>query len=444
MAEYTLVNVQDLFGKARLDAEFYQRRYIENERQIRRLPNVETLGEIVTSFRKGIFDINASEYQESGVPFIRIGNLKDWIIDESGLAYISEERHRNDAKTALVRGDIILSKTARPAASLVQLDQCNTSQDTIAVKTGRPFEYNVFLVAFLNTTAGWLQLERLFQGNVQAHLSLDEARTILIPQVPEALILEVAALFAANQESKDASRQCYADAEARLAEALGLGTLVLPTPKTYTAMFSEVVAAERMDSDFFRPKYRILLDHLGQGGETVGTVAPVSREKYKPGAASSFEYFEIGGLEDAGRAETETVPLDERPSRAQWLVRSGDVLTSTVRPIRRLTAFVRPEQAGSVASSGFVVLRPERVLPEVLTVYLRLPIVAELLDLFTTATMYPAISERDVAAFPFPTLASGVQQEVADLVQESLQSHEDAARLLAEATARVEALVLGA
>ncbi len=47
--------------------------------------------------------------------------------------------------------------------------------------------------------------------------------------------------------------------------------------------------------------------------------------------------------------------MREAPSRARQYVRGGDVLTSTVRPNRHLSAIVAPEQGGCVASSGFVI-----------------------------------------------------------------------------------------
>lgn len=443
MAEYTQVFLSGLFGKARLDAEFYRRRYVENEQRLARLAGTVPLGNLVTVFRKGIFDINAEEYVDEGIPFVRIGDLKDWVIDETNLAYISPTRHRIEAKTALKQGDIILSKTARPAASIVQLEECNVSQDTIAVKTGRSFEYNIYLVAFLNTSVGRLQLERLFQGNIQAHLSLQEARTVLVPQPPDELVEDVAALFGQSQTKKREARQLYHEAESALETALGLHSLSLSQAKTYTASFQEFARSGRLDAGFYQPKYRSLLHHLGRSGQTIGDVTASGKHRVRLPPSGTFRYIEIGNVTEGGRAESEVVPVSEAPSRAQWLLQEGDVLTSSVRPIRRLSALVRPEQSGSVASSGFIVLRPLSIRPEVLTVYLRLPVICELMDLFTTATMYPAISEVNLRALPCPPIADDVQDEVALCLEQSFAAAESAAASLRQAAQRVESLVRG-
>ena len=64
-------------------------------------------------------------------------------------------------------------------------------------------------------------------------------------------------------------------------------------------------------------------------------------------------------------------------------------------------------------------LRPISVLSEVLLTYLRLPIFCELMDLHTSASLYPAISESDLLSLPIPAIPSRVQQEIATLVQKS-------------------------
>lgn len=133
--------------------------------------------------------------------------------------------------------------------------------------------------------------------------------------------------------------------------------------------------------------------------------------------------------------------MTEAPSRATQHVRAGDVITSTVRPIRRLSALIAPDQDGAVCSSGFVVLQPRRVSGEVLLTYLRLPLVCELMDLHTSATMYPAISESDLMALPIPAIAPSVQAEVNDAVRQSTRARQHATRLLDAAKRAVEMVI---
>lgn len=182
---------------------------------------------------------------------------------------------------------------------------------------------------------------------------------------------------------------------------------------------------------------------MGQSGKTLGDVAPLARRPFKPQKGEEFRYIEIGDLSGDGRTESSLIAGEDAPSRAQNVVRSRDVITSTVRPIRRLSALIEPEQEGFVCSSGFAVLEPRDVEPELLLVYLRAPIVAEILDLHTTATMYPAIATDVLMEIPFSAPAPGIADEIVAKVRASRAARDDAQNLLERAKARVEALIEG-
>lgn len=96
----------------------------------------------------------------------------------------------------------------------------------------------------------------------------------------------------------------------------------------------------------------------------------------------------------------------------------NDIITSTVRPIRRLSAQIDPDQNGYVCSSGFVVLEPTGIRPELLLTFLRLPIICELMDLLASASMYPAISEAEILGLPLPSVDDATEKAVVAAVQE--------------------------
>ncbi|MDP1586281.1 MAG: hypothetical protein Q8M07_00935 [Prosthecobacter sp.] len=154
--------------------------------------------------------------------------------------------------------------------------------------------------------------------------------------------------------------------------------------------------------------------------------------------ADTFHYIEISGLRSDGTATSESTLTDEAPSRASQKIHKGDIITSTVRPIRRLSAIIGPDQHEHVCSSGFVVLEPKAIAPEVLLTYLRLPIVCELMDLHTSASLYPAISERDILKFPIPKIPDKSAKEIISQIR---QAHQEAQTLLAKAKRAVEVAI---
>lgn len=219
---------------------------------------------------------------------------------------------------------------------------------------------------------------------------------------------------------------------------MGLADWRPPEPLSYYACTSEAFAARRLDARFFAPRIQALLDILGRDGRSLGDLAPQRRQKFRPQDCATFNYIEIGDIDGTGAATSMPLACANAPSRGTWHVRPNDVITSTLRPIRRLSAQIAPEQDGFVASSGFVVIDPQQIAPELPLTFLRLPVICELLDLFASASMYPAVTEAHILGLPFPEIDAAVETQVVANTQEARQAKEQAAHLLETAQRAVE------
>ena len=428
--------------KLRIDSGYFSKPVLAAEKNIRSyFSGYDELGCIFSRFVKGIFDISADSYIEEGIPFVRIQNLKNGLMDDRGMAFISDEIHNGELKTALLKGDIVLSKTAYPAASIFTFERGNTSQDTIATSLseyGKNKYHRPAIVAYLNSIYGQMLLWRQFQGNVQLHLSLEDGRKVPMPRFSETLQASIANFFSNAESLRKSSAQGSAKAEHFILHALNLDSWNPPEALSYVRSSSEAFAAGRLDSQYFAPRVTELMKRLGRDGLRLRDVAPARHERFTPEETGQFDYIEIGGVGADGTATAETLEQSEAPSRATQYVRAGDVITSTVRPIRRLSALIAKEQDGHVCSSGFVVLEPQQISSEVLLTYLRLPLVCELMDLHTSATMYPAISEADLLSLPIPAIDAKTQQAIQQSVRDAVSSREKSNRLLDAAKRAVE------
>ena len=171
----------------------------------------------------------------------------------------------------------------------------------------------------------------------------------------------------------------------------------------YESQYADVQAADRFDAEYFQPRMQNLIASLSCDGKSIADVAELARRRFSPHAGVEFRYIEIADVSANGTAGDTSVSGEDAPSRATWIVRPGDIITTMVRPIRRLSAIISNKQNGYVCSSGFAVLsskKPKEIPPELLLAYMRLPLVCELLDLHTTASMYPAISATDLMRIP--------------------------------------------
>ena len=103
-----------------------------------------------------------------------------------------------------------------------------------------------------------------------------------------------------------------------------------------------------------------------------------------------------------------------------------------------IAAAVEPEQAGNICSSGFAVLTPKGIPGELLFGYLRLPVFCELMDLHTTASMYPAISTTDLMRLPFLLPDDATIKKVKSQITAARTARREAHALLEKAKGAVE------
>ena len=261
-------SITDSFSKAAIQAES----------RVEGLPD-HRFADISAVFRKGIFDIKADTYVEAneGVPFIRIGDLKDGLIQKTSTAWISETAHSIEAKTALKFGDLVLSKTAYPAAAMVNLPECNVSQDTIAIQLnafGKKHFQPGYIAAFLNAQQGHALMARQLQGNVQQHLSLEDGRAIRIPEFDAAFQRRVHGLLVSADDRQNDVTAKQKLAEAILLTALGLADWTPPEPVAYQQSVKAVHVERRMDAEHFDPRHLYAEQVIAQSNsETLGNLA---------------------------------------------------------------------------------------------------------------------------------------------------------------------------
>jgi type I restriction enzyme, S subunit len=116
-----------------------------------------------------------------------------------------------------------------------------------------------------------------------------------------------------------------------------------------------------------------------------------------------IEYVEISDVDEArGLKSTEVMPYKAAPSRARRIVRDGDVIISTVRTYLRAVAPIKSPPENLIVSTGFAVIRPERLTSG----FARYALVAEgfvgSVISRSTGVSYPAINASDLVRIPVP------------------------------------------
>lgn len=359
------------------------------------------------------------------------------------MAWISREAHTKEKVTALVRGDIILSKTAYPAASVVTLDECNVSQDTIAIKLseGAKKSYKAeYIVIYLNSRLGRTLLEAEFQGNVQEHLGLSDAKTLPVPALSSSLQAKVQSAFSLVLSSRGIARRRINEAEEMLSAALGLADWSPPEPLAYSASSNAALQAGRLDAQFFSPRYDDLFAHIKATKQAVrfGDVLSANVRGNQP------LYAEVGlpVINSKHVRANRIEPSDQRiadPGQANVLIQEGDLLINGtgVGTIGRAAPWLAKSKA--IPDNHVTVLRADGLDPVYLSVFLNSRIGQMQVERHTKGSsgqveLYPS----DIAEFMIWRAPDGMQKAIRRCVLDAFAADAKAQSLLDAAKRAVE------
>ncbi len=431
--QVSIIRKSGIVSDFRIDAECYQEKYILVEKKLSTLKHT-LLGKEVSIFCKGIFDIKAECYSDSGIPFVRIGNLKDYVIDQSNITYIPKLEHIRNHKSALRRGDVILSKTAYPAASFVDIYECNTSQDTIALKLKENSQIaSEYLVIFLNSKFGLNQMERWFTGNIQMHLNLLDSRNIIIPILTKTLQETIKTLFSSAIRLKKQSVLEFNQAQSLLLSELGLTNWQPKHQLTFIKNYFDTQHAGRIDAEYFQPKYEEIEEAIKcySGGYTfIKDEFAQNKSTFNIDDKKLYQYVEIGSVNvSTGEIIAVDVLGADLPANAKRVLKKNDIIISKVRTYRGAITIV--EEDGFVGSGAFTVLRViGSINKETLLTFLHSkPLLAWSLKP-NTGTSYPVIVNDDILNLPVPTLPEEKQTQIQKNVTESFTLRKQSKHLL--------------
>lgn len=420
----------------RLDGDYFTPANLELEHSLESAGAVE-LGSICTPFSGR----TPSGYTENGeVGVIRSGDLVQPLIYPDGPRVFLRADPTNRS-TFLKQGDVLISSIGMGSIGKIGLVYDSDSLVAVAeVTVIRDTPYSpCFLFAFLSSRMGQRQILREVTGATgQQHLIPSNVGKVLIPAPTGHIEDELKVHIDLAHISEVESRKKYRAAEILLENALGLENWFAPTELVNIESFDHIRSSTRLDAEYNSHRSQVLIEALSRNEFTIGSFAELSTRRFKPIEEGVFEYIEISDVTQSGTAQSKSVPVEYAPSRAKWVVEPGDVITSLVRPVRRLSAIVGNDQAESVCSSGFAVLKPIEIEPELLLVYLRLPMVCELLDLRTTSSMYPAITADALLDVPMPRPDDQVAQTIVTLIRESIKLSHKAKQQMRLAIQRVE------
>jgi len=231
--------------------------------------------------KKGIFDLKAERYQTSGIPFLRISNLKYFELGTEDLVYISEEDNKANPKTILRHGDIAFSKIGTLGKILrigKRFPEVNISQNLIGAGFKKETNKN-YLFAYLLSKLALLQIKKNKKKQLQDKLNLDDIRNIEVVELPAEKVKKISELVEKAEEKAEKSLSILENAQSIFYQKIGIDFSKIEKQKTFSVKLSDFAEDDLWTPAFSYPLYVNTLKAIQKKWQTVplGEIATVKK-----------------------------------------------------------------------------------------------------------------------------------------------------------------------
>lgn len=440
--EISEVTFNKLNNETRLDAEYFKNENLLLDAILKK-HKTATIGEF-SYVTDGIH--TAIDYcEKSRVNLISATSPKENFFDLSRQVFISEDAHSKNPRTALKKGDVIVS-TVGTIGNCAVVDKsvlpANSDRHVGIVRIEKDF-LPYFLSTFLLTKYGKFQTLRESTGNVQLNLFLYKIRELVIPCLNLAFQAQIETLVKNAHSKLEQSKSTYSQAENLLLNALGIADFSPRTENINIKSFKESFASTgRLDAEYYQPKF----DELE--AKIAGTHELAKLKDFltlnQRGTQPNYAEQGLPVINSKHVREGEVLLIDNRfatfsDKDEALFIQKGDVLINGtgVGTIGRSACYLHEQKA--LPDNHVTILRTDTINPIYLSVYLNSIVGKYQVEKYFKGSsgqieLYP----KDIENFYVPVIDEDTQTQIADLVQQSFVLKAESERLLETAKRAVE------
>lgn len=453
MITYSIIKKSQLEGAKRLDAEYYQPEYLKNSERLRRV-GFRTLQELSKiSITKGETPLwRGDDYLTSGIPFLRSENLVSVGLDTSNLVFISKEVDERMKRSRIYPNDILVAIVGATIGEFgLVTDEYSQYNSNQAIAIVRPIDkkHSAYLAIILESDFCRLQIERLKGGGARDNLDLHEVRIIQIPATTEEVLDFCFESVSEIKRLEKESKSFYSQAENLLLEELGLKNFEADIKRELWSVvnLSEVKKANRVDAEYFQPKYQKMLSLIrANNGIALGELATI-KKGFEPGSEAYQEngklFIRVSSISKDGITDKDQKYLKDelyQKLKKDYEPKVGEILlTKDASPGM---AFVVKEPMEGIISGGVLRVKlKEDIEPEYLALVINSLIGQLQVERDAGGSIIMHWKPDQVKEMQIPILTKPTQQKIAELVRKSHEARKKAKELLESAKRKVEEMI---
>ena len=458
MAVFSIIQKSQLEGAHRLDAEYYQPEYLDCKKKIENFgyKNLGDLLEILTDYHaNGSYEVLKRNVQISNEKnftlMVRSVDLErgDFNTD---VRYVTEKAFNFLKKTKISGNEIIIDKIGNTGATYLmpKLNRPVTlGMNLFMLRLKKEIDPE-FLYVFLNSRLGKLAISQKITGMNPTSIDKASVRSIKIPIVPKDFSDNISQLVKRVFVLEEESKKVYSQAENLLLEELELKKFKSENELWSVVNLSETKKANRIDADYFQPKYGEILEKIkNHNAIKIGDLADLV------GHATQSPYNEAGDI--AVLAQThmkhnmmiDTTTFSNytkedliKKNDKKFILKKGDMLISSAGE-PGLTNVWTGDYDGKVIPGSFVTLAriKKEIEPLYAGLFLNTPAGKLQFERYCTGSIQQYVYPVKIKDILIPILPKPIQQKIADLVQQSHEARKEAKQLLEEAKNKVEEMI---
>lgn len=449
---YSIIQKSQLEGANRIDAEYYQMKYLDIYRKLSELKTI-TLSEFCR-IADGDHSKIPGFVESDGIRYLRAKDLHRFFIDDSDSVFISKDYFQKIKRSHIKPLDIVLSIMGTVGNLAIILSEygkitANRAVSIISPKSQEKFS-SYFLVVYLESKFGVMQRERESMGGVQQRVNLDDLANIRVPIISKEKQQQVVLIFEKALQENNNSKTFYSRAENLLLEELGLSSFAKASEdeeRFYIVNFSEIKSENRMDAEYFQPKYEKLISKLKSKNskklvdfvKDYSTGFPFKSENYQE---EGIPLIRINNIKKGFLDLSDTTYLSERDfllSPKDTAI-SGDIVLSMSGSIG-ITAIIPDNIPKCSINQRILRFSVKNINKEYLTLVLNSVVGNLQLKRLGTGGVQTNISYKDIKNILIPYLTDSTQQKIAELVRKSHEARKRSKELLEEAKKTVEEMI---
>ena len=434
----------------RLDAEYYQKQYLELYGHLKNsviLSGITEMSDLSSNASFATVSGIVHDNNPKIIPFIRSGNVGETFINETDLELISSEAHYQLEKSITKLHDVMMARKGKiGGASIILEDQVNfnCNENVIKLTIKNKEEINPFyFTVYFNSKYGKKQVERLATGNVQPWVSIFQIRKLKFRNASTEFSKLIEQTIINSYSKLISGKNKMSDSNTELSKLFGVDNWV-PTSKNIAIkkISQTFLSTGRLDAEYYQPKFDELIKKINNvKHDTLGNLV-VFKKSIEPGSdayqTEGIPFVRVSDISKFGISETEIhlnrneFDLDELKPKKDTILLSKDGSVGI--------AYKVEEDIDVITSSALLhlKLKSKEVLPDYLTLVLNSKLTQMQAERDAGGSIIQHWRPDEIKQVLIPILPIDVQKELTKQIQQSFKLRKESKRLLEVAKTAVE------